>query len=309
MFSGEDEPMRDKHAVLRELILAYEELSNQERAQVDAHLAACAGCRELLTRLQAVEREAASLGDLPPLGDPTAEALNAPDERAACESLQALRQELGLEGAATQAPAAVRPLRKTIHQRSTLRDLFRPPMLLRWLAPMGIAAALVLVVAPWRTGPTIRDVTLQPAEHLRGATTPAPTAEPERPWHTGEAFFLQFHLERAGAPVVFHLDPEGSLNLLYPDPRAQPQRFAAGSVVQLPAREEDSEWVFEGPPGAETFLISLATRADFDPALLLQDAQSAVAPLEERAMRVQAVQNLLVKQLGETQRIEVAHVP
>ena len=85
------------HESLRALVLSQEDLTDEEAEIVEAHLALCPDCRELLANLECIEARAGELGTLPSATDDTLYQLSPSEERAERESLKALMDRLDTE--------------------------------------------------------------------------------------------------------------------------------------------------------------------------------------------------------------------
>jgi len=295
-----------RHDAWVELILAYEDLSTEERARADVHLATCEGCRLLLSRLQAAERAAAHSGTMPPLHDRAAYELSAAEEEQARASLAGLRQRLGIA-----APPAPLPLEPRARRRRAGRGW------MAWaLVPAAAAViAAVLLLVPGSREPGLRPGSLElvavsglrAGETLAGRATVPVEGVALPVWHTGEVFRLRFVLAQAGSPVIVHVDPVGRATLLYPiEVSALSARFPAGTPIEVPARESEGEWMFQGETGPETFLVAVADAsrgwADLSQAL---DGMSRAAG--SRAAVVDQVRKLLIQRVGPVTDIAVMH--
>jgi hypothetical protein len=300
-----------RHDEWLELILAYEELSPEEQARADAHLASCEGCRTLLARLQAVERQAVLPGELPPLENESAYRLSAAEEQPAQASLADLRARLGLAEQAT--PRASEPAAATsfVARLRALRG-FRPWM----LAPVAAAAGvlvLFLLPGPRDEGVQVHDLGLVAVSGVRGEGAPAeqgisPTPVSRTIWRTGEAFRLRFRLAEAGYPVIVHIDPKGRVALLHPEEAAAPlTRFPAGATIELPSPDSDSEWTFEAETGPETFLVAAATIDGFSLPGLMAALESLPQATNARTELVERARELLAERVGPVTDIEVTH--
>ncbi len=320
--------MTPSHEEWQELILAYEDLAPEERAQAGEHLAACATCRALLARLQEIERAPGPLGSLPDLAG-AAQRLTPEEAREAAASLAAMRQRLGLSahdaraaGAALRARGWLRPLEAALRPLGTLLSRRSAP---RLLIPVAAAAALIVVAMRLlpQPGPGVHDLQLIPAATLRGDERSAGresgasvtdgrnvATSGERVWRTGESFFLRFTLARDGFPVVFHVDPAGRIALLHPEgPAAALVRVPGGMTTQLPPASSGDEWAFEGEPGSETFLVAVTARARVDLAGLLEEARRAAGDSAERDRAVIGLEALLADRLGPVASLSVRHAP
>jgi len=298
--------MSASHDELRDLVLVYEELTETERARADEHLASCSACAELLGRLQRLERAAAAQGAIPPLDAPVLERLSAGEREDADASLALLRTRLRL------GPRfGNRPTRAGLRARGGVLDAFRDwlfgPTGMRWaLASASVAAILLVTFVVWQprqsgmtTGALVRDARLAPYSGPRGATVPG--------WHTGQAFVLDFMLAAPASPVVFHVDPRGSVTLLYPESPTSPAPIEPAGLVRLPREGSEIVWRLEGEPGPETFLVGATANGQVSLRELAAEAERAGGSDRDAALgRLRA---LLERRLGPVQSIEVEHLP
>lgn len=297
-----------RHDTWVELILAYEDLSAEERTRADLHLATCEGCRLMLSRLQAAERTAAQSGALPSLHDRAAYEMSASEEQQARASLAALREQLGVPALAPPAPPTAEVLAP---RRSGWR---------RWMtwtlvpaAAAAVVAVLLLVLGPGEVGMCPGDLQLVAVSGLRAGETLAgratvPVDGVMLPvWHTGEAFRLRFALAAPGYPVIVHVDPAGRAALLYPVEASEPPaRFPAGASIEVPTRPSEGEWMFEGQTGPETFLVAVQETnpgwADLAAAL-----ESLSPTAGGRAAVVDEARAWLKRRVGPVSEIAVMH--
>lgn len=268
--------MSDAHDVFRDLVLAFEELTPDERAAAEAHLRGCADCRRLLSRLREIEARAQEAPGLPL--ESGFDGLTGAHDTEAAASLEALRRRLGL----------VRPRRR-----------FRAAL------PLALAAAalLALFLAP-RPGPPVppvRELRLVAAAADR-AGGPAAT---RGVWHMGDAFALEFELPVGGVPIVFHADAAGRLTCLNPE-AAGAAPLPAGVHLRLPPDASPEEWVFTGEPGRESFLVVAPPRAPADLSAVTRAAESMLRDESlDREARVERLRRYLAGRLGPVQRIDV----
>jgi anti-sigma factor RsiW len=85
------------HDSQRALVLSQEDLTDEEARIVEAHLAQCPGCRELLADLRRVETASDQLASLPAVAADSLYQLDPSEERAERESRQALLTKLDAE--------------------------------------------------------------------------------------------------------------------------------------------------------------------------------------------------------------------
>lgn len=223
-------------------VLTYEELTGEERTQVDALLARSPEARRLLEVVQQAER-AEPVGELPEGG-----ALAAEDVAAARSSLEALLRRA--------LPAASRPAPRRTGWRAWLT-----PRVLVPTAALAVAAWLALPWSPLRPLPILEEFAAVRADGRRGAD-PADEA-----WRRGDAFVLRAELHAPSLVLLVHVDPRGRVEVLDP-PAAEAPRVRPAGPLAFP--EHPEEWTLDGEPGTETFL--LAARSDSTDAVAVRQA-------------------------------------
>ncbi len=215
--------MSREHDQLKEMILVLEDLDGGERKSAEEHLGACASCRRLRERL--LEAEAAGRDTNPlPLEDTPLTSLTEIERAQAGSSLSALLN-----------PASRRRARRT-----------------RWIAPLALAAALVLVaLAPHlRRDSMVHDLRIGSPLVLRDAAH-----DPAASKHG-----VSFRLRLAGYPVLVHVDGDGIGRLVYPSPGELPGLRPAGKLILLPPPAMLHTWRSGIAPGRETYILAV-----FDP--------------------------------------------
>lgn len=127
-------------------------------------------------------------------------------------------------------------------------------------------------------------------------------------WQTGDAFFLRFDLDHDGSVMLYHVDPTGVAERLYPqDPEAPPRVFRAGTSVELPLPEGGEEWVFEGEPGIETFLLAMGDTATWNQKAAISEVDRAAALKESAEDAVARIQSALTLGGGFVRVLRVDH--
>lgn len=248
-------------------VLSYEELTGEERADVDALLASRPEARRLLEAVQRAER-AEPAGELP-----EAAALAAEDVAAARKSLEELLRK-----------ALPRPGKEPAPRPAGWRAWLTPRVLVP-TAALAAAAWLALPGSPLRPLPVLEGLAAVPGDATRGAL---PQATGPREWRRGDAFALRARLRQPSLVLLAHVDPRGRVQVLEPaDGRAAPVQPAG--TLAFPAAAE--EWTLDGEPGTETFL--LAARADTTDAAAVRDAAAELARLRSGDGSVARVRGIL----------------
>lgn len=227
--------MHDADSRIRALILAYEDLDEEDRQKADDFLARNPEFRLQLARLQ--QLEALAREPIPTdLGDASRETtLSAEDEEQLARSLEALLKRLGLSETASAAlPVASTRVSDQLRPASASR-VPRRASRRSWLPLAAVALLLLIVWAPWsgRSPVQFRDAIVI-AVDATTRTTRAP--ENGDSWKSGEAFALSFRLEASAHVAVYHVDPTGRVSLVVPESRADPMPyFETGATHQIPS--------------------------------------------------------------------------
>jgi hypothetical protein len=330
--------MTTDHREIEDLVLGFEELEDAERARALEHLATCADCRALREGLLRRERDARVIGALPGVGEQRAPL--APEDRAQADaSLAALLERAPAERPAAPAPAPARaatpappagPAPATPARVVPLPSPARrvnPWRHATWLVPAAAAAVVAVVVLTRTAAPPLPPEPDSPAIGAPTVVTrplvPTPGAGPtsvrlerysgvrgaDGGWHTGDAFELRFELPAAAYVLVWHVGPAGETALLYPPTgTARVPRFGAGEVT-LPPVSSPERWVFEGEPGAETFVVATREAGEVPLATLGAAVDSALAGIHDRTARLLLLETVLRERFGETGRVDAEHQP
>jgi hypothetical protein len=161
----------------------------------------------------------------------------------------------------------------------------------------------LLLFTPRLKSPSIQDLAVVRPSEERGIRQPGAQA-----WKTGEPFALQFRLTRPGFVYVLHVDPAGEVEVLYPGAlEARGTLVAAGETMRIPDAGGPEEWVLEGEPGIETFLIAASSKEKAPLDALLEEIAARVENVRDREGRIKAVQRVLEKRLGSVQSTSVDH--
>jgi hypothetical protein len=134
-----------------------------------------------------------------------------------------------------------------------------------------------------------------------------PEARPDLVFHTGDAFSVELVTRTAGYPTLLHVGPRGDVAIVYPGDATTPrERLPAGARVRLPANADSAQWVFEGDPGWETFVLVVG---EAPPSALEDVLSKAEDPADAgRARFVHDLERAL-RPLGDIETLEVLHLP
>jgi hypothetical protein len=285
-----------EHARLRQLILGIEELEGPDRAEAEAHLAACEVCAALLASLRRIEQGAATHGALPALEIP--QAFESNEERAAATSLAALRDEI--EGVRTRRRALPVP---RASRALALRDFLFGSRGRRVATALLSAAAVILVLIVRPHAPPTDGVPLAAVEVVRLSTFRGPV---DPGFHAGDAFGLEIELGEPAYPLVVHVDPEGGVGLLIP-PEGGAWELAPRGQSRLPSEAGGIEWRLEGRTGSESFLVAAVRHRHLDPEAFAGELRGL--PGGTRDARLEALRQHIERRVGPVRLIELDHLP
>ncbi len=268
-----------RHEELRDLILVFEDLGEDDKILAEAHLAECESCRKLLISLQRTEQVDAGLGDLPVDPSDGSDPLNhlSSDEQTAA---RISRQKL-----------LTRVQNKPVHagSQSSNTGWWRRNSTLYSLA---VAACLALVIwMPWQNNPQ---------ELVQGfrVTTPAVVRGEGSDLKPGDAFVVRFQMEDEGWPVVVQIIEEAAPLLVFPTADDPPFQLPAGRAVVLPPPGSQTVWTVDETASVATYLVSIVQSGEPDvvqlQALMSEAAQSTNA--------TEAASSLLVEKFGNCQQ-------
>lgn len=115
--------------------------------------------------------------------------------------------------------------------------------------PLALAAmlALIVLVPLLRPSDPVRDLRVGSPLVLRGESDAA--ADLRRG--------VSFRMERAGYPVLVHVDGAGDARLVYPRPGEAPTLYPEGESVFLPPPDTASDWRKDLAPGCETYILAV----------------------------------------------------
>ena len=81
-------------------------------------------------------------------------------------------------------------------------------------------------------------------------------------YRPGESMRVFFRSSADAFVLVYNIDTEGYIHLVYPYGPADPMRVEAGRTYQIPARHDPYDLVADGPQGME-FVVAVASREPF----------------------------------------------
>lgn len=278
---------------LERLVLAYEELDEDEKRQADEFLAERPDLRRRLESLRHVENAAA---DSFPFDDEafwTAGDLAPGDVAAQQQSLAVLRESLGL---------TVKPGVGFWKRGRTGLSL---------LIPVAAILAFLVVMPVFRGDPSlIRDLSIQPvALDAGGMRSGTGTQLEPGVLRSGEAFALDFHLNEDAYVLVFHIDPRGAINLVHPASASGTMMVTrGGGIIRFPAPESGDKWILGGQAGTETFVLAVMTATSYDPDGLAKAGKLAGGQFPDVAGAVDYLVGSLSETMDQVKRIEFQHI-
>lgn len=157
---------------------------------------------------------------------------------------------------------------------------------------------------------------------LVGCPASGPDPVPVPVWHDGDAFRLELELSRPAHVVVVHVDARGDVALVHPESVADPVPRVGPGTVRVPPVDAGYDWVFEGEPGWESFIVGRSVsvpdlgellrrlREAPDPGLPTLASDDSTGPgAGARERRVAALTTTMREHLGHADAIEVLHLP
>lgn len=277
-----------------ELVLVYEDLTPEERADVDALFETRPEFRDLLSELQQIE--AGPRGQLPE----TLEAMSDRDREEADRSLLSLRRKVARRSGVIESPSAGTVF-ETIG-RALARPFRNASWGMRLAVPVAAVAVLWMFLLPSKS--SVGPLTALPAATTRGVEVDeGRNRAGDREWRTGDAFFLRCVVQHPVVPVLFHVDPMGTVTQLFPE---HDEWQSLRGVVEFPLPGSEEEWRLEGS-GTETFLLATRRDAPRDFADVAKAIDEIQERSESRAHIVEGVRVLLDRHFEDVRVTEIAH--
>lgn len=126
-----------------------------------------------------------------------------------------------------------------------------------------LAAALAIPLAP----PSARAVAQVSTEAVHAAAAPIAVdvwvnREEGGIYRPGESMRIFFRANADAHVLVYNIDTEGYIHLVYPYGPSDPLRVEGGKTYRIPARHDPYDLVADGPPGME-FVVAVASRHPF----------------------------------------------
>ena len=295
-----DKPGQDKF----ESMLGLEDLDKDQQEQVEAWLKDHPAAVEHLGRLRATE--AAAKDPVPIQKDALFQDFALDDAEIAAEqaSLADLRQRLGLPqpGRRSRGGGSGNPV-------TFFRE--RPVKWAPWLGALAAILALAIILPLTRDNDhLISELYVVGIEPTGDAVrSPGSTTLPAGTLATGQAFTLDFHLEKDAHVVIYHVDPQGVVGRIFPGPgESTDVRLAGGLNHRFPTVESGEDWILGVGTGMESFLVAANSGSDLDYSGL--DAEMAQAGLRDvsRDEALVAMSELLAEWGAEVDLVEIRHI-
>jgi len=279
------------NAELERLVLAYEELDEDEKRQADEFLAERPDLRRRLESLRHIESAAAASYPFDDEAFWNAGDLTPDDVAAQQRSLADLRESLGL---------TVKP---------DVSFWNRGRIGLSLLIPVAAVLAFLVVTPIFRGDPSlIRDLSIQSvALDAGGVRSGTGTQLEPGVLRSGEAFALDFHLHEDAYVLAFHIDPGGVISLVHP-PSGIPMVTRGGGNIRFPAAESGEKWILGGQAGTETFVLAVMTATSYDPDDLARAGKLAGGKFPDVAGAVDYLVGSLSETMDQVKRIEFQHI-
>ena len=171
-----------------------------------------------------------------------------------------------------------------------------------WLAPVAAAAALVLMISPWRDQgvPRIGDLRVTAVASSEETRSPAAGSG----FRSGDVVSLQFNLAEDAWVVAYYVSPSGDVELVIPGSPEFAVPFLEAGEIELPGEQGADEWVLGIEMGMETFVVAAKADAPLDPALVAAGIEAQMGDLGTLA----ALQALLNEQTDVVETIRIEHL-
>ena len=145
-----------------------------------------------------------------------------------------------------------------------------------WLAAAFVAAAASLFLAH-EMAHAVTQVPAGSAENVEAVPAQAVPAQAGSPdlavdvwvnreeggvYRSGESMRIFFRTNTDAHVLVYNIDTEGFIHLVYPYGPSDPLRVEGGRTYRIPARHDPYDLVADGPPGME-FVVAVASRHPF----------------------------------------------
>jgi hypothetical protein len=284
-----------------ERILGFEDLSEEEQRLTEAWLSEHPAAMDHLARLRGKEessREPVPFMEGAMFEEPVLDSADSEAERA---SLADLRRQLGLADSGNTEGSA----------GSVVRFPVRTVKWAPWLGALAAALTLALLLPLMRDNDDlISGLSVHGFDSIGGAVRSSESHSlPSGVLATGQAFELNFHLDREARVVIIHLDPQGVIGRVVPDPtRTDFPALSGGEVHRFPGADSGENWILGPGAGTESFLIA-AHRGD-TPDLAGLDAGLAAGDLQElpRDAKIAAIREIFTERGAEVELVEFTHV-
>ena len=276
-----------------DLVLVYEDLTPEERADVDAELERRPDLRALLRRLQ--EIEGGPHGSMPDLADTMTARERASAERSLAELQRKVARRLG-----AREPSFVERILETAP--GWWRRFTTAPSWVRAAVPA--AAVILAVVLSLPESSPVGPLEAIPVAHSRGIDVDEDRKRAgDREWRAGDAFILRCVVQHPVVPVLFHVDPAGEIVQLVP--QGEDWRTVSGAL-EFPEPGSGEEWRLEGR-GTETFVLATSGRkpARFD--ALLEEVEALRTSGAPRHEIVRELGRILSARFDDVRATDVSH--
>jgi hypothetical protein len=126
---------------------------------------------------------------------------------------------------------------------------------------------------------------------------------------TGQAIALRFHLEQDAYVVVYHVDPAGAVQLVFPPgANMEPPLLTGGTGHVIPDPSGDESWILGTRTGQESFLVGVNSTRRPDSADLALSEPQPTADMRDRESIVADLMATISARMDQVQRIDVQHI-
>lgn len=115
-------------------------------------------------------------------------------------------------------------------------------------------------------------------------------------YYDGEPIFISFRMTEDGYIVVYDIDTEGNLNLIFPESADEDGFIRANKTYQIPEDNDDYSFKVNGPPGEE-FICAVASSEPLRIPSIFEEGDGA--NFRVKGDRIRAIEKITNEILGD----------